>query len=189
MKRTVIVPILLVVLAVFFSRSALERTLERQVSIPVDEVEGVDFFIEQPVVIQYNDQSGQTETKVVATRLNYYASEKSTELLSPIFDIEGENYAWQVAAKNAKQQGDEQPIVLGGIVNIVQTNTDQPIELTTSNLVLNTVNETASTEAPTDITTPESTTQAKGIRVDFKENQIDLLSNVTTTIVPAEANK
>ena len=172
----------MVVLAVFFARSALERTLERQVNDVIEQPTGIDFFIESPTIIRYDDNTGVPESRVAAARLNYYADTRETELVSPVFDIKGLNYSWQVAANHALQAGSEQPVTLQGDVVITKTGTDDPVELITQDLVIDTESHVANTAAVTKIIARDSSTQSNGLKVNFKTNTVDLVSKVSTTI-------
>lgn len=108
----------------------------------------------------------------------HYPIDDSTEITDPIaeFMTPGKD-TWQVKSEKAHTTGQGDNILLTG--NVVVTDQDQPkIQLLTQKLNLDTVYNTAYTDAAVTLKSPYGVTHSVGLHADLKDRTINLHSKV-----------
>jgi LPS export ABC transporter protein LptC len=99
---------------------------------------------------------------------------------TPEIHIQQENDNWYIRAESAIISADREHVTLQGDVFLSRRNvlTDQLLEISTSDVVLNVTPRTAKTEAEVRITQQADWLQAAGMRLDMINERYELLNEV-----------
>lgn len=124
------------------------------------------------------DLNGQPQRIIEGSEAAHYPDGDRTEIINPnALHIAVDNDDWIMQADRADTSGKAEHIVLTG--NVIITNKDQPdIQLLTELLHLDTVNNTAYTDRPVLMRSPNGDTHSVGFHAALQEETINLHSRV-----------
>lgn len=124
------------------------------------------------------DTNGQPQRIIEGSEASHYPDGDRTEIINPdALHIAVDNDDWIMQAERADTSGKAEHIVLTG--NVIITNKDQPdIQLLTELLHLDTVNNTAYTDQPVLMRSPNGDTHSVGFHAALQEETINLHSRV-----------
>lgn len=124
------------------------------------------------------DINGQPQRIIEGSEASHYPDGDRTEIIDPdALHIAIDNDDWIMQADRADTSGKAEHIVLTG--NVIITNKDQPdIQLLTELLHLDTVNNTAYTDRPVLMRSPNGDTHSVGFHAALQEETINLHSRV-----------
>lgn len=124
------------------------------------------------------DINGQPQRIIEGSEASHYPDGDRTEIIDPnALHIAVDNDNWIMQADRADTSGKAEHIVLTG--NVIITNQDQPeIQLLTELLNLDTVNNTAYTDRPVLMRSPNGDTHSVGFHAALQEKTINLHSRV-----------
>lgn len=124
------------------------------------------------------DVNGQPQRIIEGSEAAHYPDGDRTEIIEPnALHIAVDNDDWIMQADWADTSGKAEHIVLTG--NVIITNKDQPdIQLLTELLHLDTVNNTAYTDRPVLMRSPNGDTHSVGFHAALQEQTINLHSRV-----------
>lgn len=124
------------------------------------------------------DINGQPQRIIEGSEASHYPDGDRTEIIDPnALHIAVDNDNWIMQADRADTSGKAEHIVLTG--NVIITNQDQPeIQLLTELLNLDTVNNTAYTDRPVLMRSPNGDTHSVGLHAALQEKTINLHSRV-----------
>jgi len=189
MIRTLVIPVLVVIIAVFLARNALESSIKRQIEAPIGLNQGVDFFMESPSASSYDALTGRLSANVQADRLNYYTAEKRTEMLAPRVEVAAEDGNWLIQAAKASQSEINSPILLQGSVTMSQQSENSSgINFYMPKLKLDLNTNMAEGFDQVLVTSPTAETRAQSMRADLNTKQVYFNKNVSTTLTPRTSN-
>jgi len=189
MIRTLVIPVLIVIIAVFLARNALESSIKRQIDDPTGINQGVDFFIEAPQASSYDAITGELSATVRAERLNYYTAVQRTEMLAPRIEVAADNGSWLIQAARASQSAVNAPIMMTGAVTMIkQGEGSTDIKLYMPKLSLDLNANTAEGYEQILVTSPTTETRAQSMRADLNTQQVYFNKNVSTTLTPRNQN-
>ncbi len=124
------------------------------------------------------DLNGQPQRIIEGSEASHYPEGDRTEIINPnALHIAVDNDDWIMQADRADTSGKGEHIKLTG--NVIITNKDQPeIQLLTELLHLDTINNTAYTDRPVLMRSPNGDTHSVGFHAALKEETINLHSRV-----------
>lgn len=124
------------------------------------------------------DTNGQPQRIIEGSEASHYPDGDRTEIINPdALHIAVDNDDWIMQADRADTSGKAEHIVLTG--NVIITNKDQPdIQLLTELLNIDTVNNTAYTDRPVIMRSPNGDTHSVGFHAALQEETINLHSRV-----------
>lgn len=124
------------------------------------------------------DMNGQPQRIIQGSEASHYPEGDRTEIIDPdVLHIAIDDDDWILQADRADTSGKAEHIVLTG--NVIITNKDQPeIQLLTELLHLDTVHNTAYTDRPVIMRSPNGDTHSVGFHAALQEETINLHSRV-----------
>ncbi len=124
------------------------------------------------------DLNGQPQRIIEGSEASHYPEGDRTEIIDPdVLHIAIDDDDWIMQSDRADTSGKAEHIVLTG--NVIITNKDQPeIQLLTELLHLDTVNNTAHTDRPVIMRSPNGDTHSVGFHAALQEETINLHSRV-----------
>ncbi len=124
------------------------------------------------------DLNGQPQRIIEGSEASHYPEGDRTEIIDPdVLHIAIDDDDWIMQSDRADTSGKAEHIVLTG--NVIITNKDQPeIQLLTELLHLDTVNNTAYTDRPVIMRSPNGDTHSVGFHAALQEETINLHSRV-----------
>ncbi|MDX1573180.1 MAG: LPS export ABC transporter periplasmic protein LptC [Methylophaga sp.] len=124
------------------------------------------------------DLNGQPQRIIRGSEASHYPEGDRTEIIDPdVLHIAINDDDWILQSDRADTSGKAENIVLTG--NVIITNKDQPqIQLLTELLHLDTVNNTAYTDRPVIMRSPNGDTHSVGFHAALQEETINLHSRV-----------
>ena len=137
------------------------------------------------------EEDGTPKNKLYAEYMAHYPDDNTTELIKPKLEVYRENEPpIIIVAEKGWVTADNEVILLSGTVRLWQDNIngDRKMEIVTSDVKILTKQEYAETDKLATITGKRINASAIGLRAYFKENRIELLTNVHGTILPKHIN-
>jgi len=124
------------------------------------------------------DINGEPARVIKGEEMAHFPHDDSTEIIQPVTEfLEPGQDTWVVSSQHGHTQGDGETILLTG--NVIISNKDDPaFEMRTERLTLNTQENTAYTEAPVTIHSPQGVTDAVGLHAALDDETINLHSRV-----------
>ena len=134
------------------------------------------------------DLNGQPQRVIEGREAAHYPEGDRTEIIDPIvLHIVMDDDDWILQSDRADTSGKGENIVLTG--NVIITNKDEPeIQLLTELLHLDTINNTAYTDEPVLMRSPNGDTHSVGLHAALKEQTINLHSRVRGQYNAPDAN-
>ena len=136
------------------------------------------------------DVSGQPANRLDARYLAHYSDEDLTELAGPYLTVYRESgLPTYISADEGRVSGGNEIILLQDDVKLWQEDPDgnRKMEVLTSRATIFTETEIAETDRPATLINATTRTETVGLRAHFKDNRLELLNNVQTTILPKVA--
>jgi LPS export ABC transporter protein LptC len=126
------------------------------------------------------DERGTVKLDIASPVLRNDAETGVGTVDSPEIHIQQEGERWYITAESAIISADREVVNLTGAVNLFRRNelTDQTLEITTSDVVLNVTPRTASTEAAVSMRQQGDRLEAIGMRLDMISESYELLNEV-----------
>jgi len=123
-------------------------------------------------------EDGKPSRIIKGSETARYPADDSSEIIHPDTLIIGRDKDdWRIEADRADTQGKGEHIILTG--NVIITNVDDPgVQLFTDVLHLDTVHNTAYTDRPVLMTSPQGDTESVGFHAALQERTINLHSRV-----------
>lgn len=123
-------------------------------------------------------KDGKPSRVIKGSETAHYAADDSSEIIDPqTLFITREKDDWLIEADRADTQGEGEHIILSG--NVIITNKDDPaVQLLTDLLNLDTVNNTAYTDQPVVMKSPQGETNSVGFHAALQDETINLHSRV-----------
>jgi lipopolysaccharide export system protein LptC len=124
------------------------------------------------------DENGQPVRVIKGQKMAHYPEDDSTQIIKPIAQfIEAEKDTWLVTSERGETTGKGDNILL--LDNVVITRKDNAeVELHTSKLNLDTLQNTAYTDAAVKMISPHGETNSVGLHATLDEKTINLHSRV-----------
>ena len=124
------------------------------------------------------DANGEPARIVKGDEMSHYAHDDSTEIINPITEfLEPGQSTWVVTSEHGHTQGKADTILLTG--NVIISNKDDPeFNMLTERLTLDTAYNTAFTEEPVMIRSPQGVTESVGLHAALDDETINLHSRV-----------
>ncbi len=133
------------------------------------------------------DINGRPDKTLDARYMTHYADQELTELDKPLLTVYREpGLPTYISAMKGKVSGGNEIILLQDDVKLWREGPhgNREMEVQTSRATLYIATEIAETDRPATLIHNTSRTDTVGLRAFFKENRLELLSNVQTTILP-----
>jgi LPS export ABC transporter protein LptC len=126
------------------------------------------------------DERGNVKLNISSPVLRNDAETGIGTLDFPEIRIQQENDRWYIAAESAIISPDREIVTLSGDVNLSRVNelTDETLEITTSDVVLNVTPRTAMTDAGVRMTQRDDRVDAVGMKLDMINKRYELLDQV-----------
>lgn len=124
------------------------------------------------------DIDGTPDRVIKGKEMAHYPKDDSTEMIDPITEfLEPGQDAWIIESELGQTQGDADTILLTG--NVIITNKDNPsFQMLTEKLTLDTKLNTAYTDQPVTIHSPQGDTESVGLHAALNDETINLHSRV-----------
>lgn len=133
------------------------------------------------------DATGATHYRLQAELMEHYSDDGSARLVKPqVRFFSRERVPWTLVADEGTVSADSSEIHLNGAVVIERpaSATQAPLRLTTRNVLIHPHDEVAETREHVMLQDPLNTTRAVGMRVQMKDAQLQLLSQVQGHYAP-----
>lgn len=126
------------------------------------------------------DERGNVKLNISSPVLRSDAETGIGTLDAPEIHIQQDNDRWHITAESAIISPDREIVNLSGDVNLSRLNelTDETLEITTSDVVLNVTPRTAMTEAGVSIVQLDDRVDAVGMKLDMINKSYELLDEV-----------
>lgn len=124
------------------------------------------------------DLNGEPARVIRGDEMAHYPDDDSTEIINPIAEfVEPGQDNWEITSDHGYTQGDGVEILLTR--NVIISNKNNPaFNMLTEKLTLHTVDNTAYTDAPVTIHSPQGVTESVGLHAVLDEDTINLHSKV-----------
>lgn len=137
------------------------------------------------------EEDGSLKNRLTADYMAHYPENDTTELNRPQLEVfRKDKQPLMIIADKGWVTSDNEVILLTGAVKIRENGQDgaRKMEITTTDVRILTEQEYAETDKPATFTNRQSIITATGVRAFFREERVELLSNVQTTIEPDATN-
>jgi len=169
----ILLPILVVITLWFLT----DQSATNQQELKSDLDKASDYAMKDFTMTIMNAE-GHPFRVISGKEMDHYPADDSTEIISPIAQfIEAGKDTWVITSNNGSTVGKGNDILLTGHVIVTQEN-HPDTELRTEKLNLDTVNDTAYTDLPVSIKSPQGITHSVGLHADLKDKTINLHSRV-----------
>lgn len=137
----------------------------------------------QDFELKFFDTDGQPSGRLVAPTLENDSVSGVSEVQNPAFEVIHRGNLWNIVAESASVAADREHIVLKGDVWIRTSGSTgtQPMNINTSELLLEVTPRTASSDRPVRVTDGKDIMEAVGFRVNMTNNRFQLLNQVKLT--------
>ncbi len=177
-------PLVIAALAWLSAEWLWEQEAEAPVAAPLADVETPDAFMEG-VVMRTMNMQGQPRYEMRAVRAVHYTQDDRTEFDTPFITFyRPDGKLWTLAAEQGRASDGDQDILLSGEVlmrrpqNPAQPAGPAEMEVFTRELRILSDREYAETDQPTTIVHAYGRVDAVGMKVWFKQERLQLLSQV-----------
>ena len=122
--------------------------------------------------------NGEPARLITGDEMAHYPDDDSTEILNPTTEfLEPGQDNWEVTSNHGYTQGEADEILLTG--NVIITNKNNPaFNMLTEKLTLHNLDNTAYTDAPVTINSPQGVTESVGLHAVLDDETINLHSRV-----------
>ena len=130
-------------------------------------------------------ESGELISIIKASKLEFFKAENDEKdnhslVINPFITFYESGRPWELTAEQGLLSDSHPEIILSGNVLLFQSlSTGEETQLETDVLEINIEGKHASTEEPVKIQSPMGTMHAKGMNIDFINEKIELLSDVS----------
>jgi lipopolysaccharide export system protein LptC len=188
--RKNVIPLLLLALAAL-SIWLFQGQPEKGRSVTVQNHDVPDSFMEN-FTTQTMDAEGRPQYQLRAVRMAHYADGNRSEFMQPHFTAyRPDGQRWTVAAETGQALDGTEQILLNGVVTIERQATATAaanLQIVTRDVRVWPADDYAETDEATTIVrgteTPSATLKALGMQVNFREGQLQLMSQVRGQYVP-----
>lgn len=134
------------------------------------------------------NKQGQPRYQLHASRMAHYADDDRSELANPQFiAFRPGGQRWTMVAESGEALEGTQRIMLKGAVTIQRQDAAQvpvSLEIRTRDVRIQPAKDTAESDQPTTIIHGKDTLEGVGLRANFRQGQLQLLSQVRGTYAP-----
>ena len=149
-----------------------------------------DYYMENFVTTTM-EQDGTPKNKLYADYMAHYPDDDTTELDNPRLEVyRQDGLPVMIVSEKGWVTSDNEVILLTGNVTLWQNNEDgsRKLEIKTRDVKVLAEQEYAETDQPAQLVGNRTVINSTGVRAYFKENRVELLSNVHTTIQPEKSD-
>ena len=137
----------------------------------------VDAYIKDFTMVSMNE-TGQPLYTLTADLMEHYNDTGESEISEPIFNINRDDNAWVISARNGVIDDDNIWVTLHNDVVMLQKDTPAPLKLKTSKLRFNTKTQVADTDQKVDITQGKLSIKSNGMTFNNLTSSLELLEGV-----------
>ena len=124
------------------------------------------------------DKDGQPYYTLTADLMEHFNDSGEAEITQPVFNIDKNDNAWVISARRGKIDDNNIWVTLNEDVVMLQTNSDNPLQLKTSKMRFNTKTQIAHSDKRVDITQGALSLKSNGMVFDNKTGDLELLAGV-----------
>lgn len=149
-----------------------------------------DYYMENFITTTM-EEDGSLKNRLSADYMAHYPENDTTELDRPKLEVFRNNkQPLMIIADKGWVTSDNEVILLTGAVKLWEDEPDgiRKMEIVTTDVKILTEQEYAETDKPATFINRQSTITATGVRAYFREERVELLSNVQTIIKPDATN-
>jgi lipopolysaccharide export system protein LptC len=150
-----------------------------------------DYFVERFTLVKLNDQ-GQPSFRLAADLMKHFPDDDTSEFVNPkLVSLDKKKPIITVVSDSGKAgpKGDIMELSGNVVLTRAPSEASKQLKLTTEYLLINTNEETGSTDKPTEITQGASKLTGIGMNFDNLNRLFALHSNVKSTWVPEKTAK
>ena len=142
----------------------------------------VDAYIKNFKLISMNEQ-GQPVYILTADLMEHFNYTGDSEVTEPVFNINKDDSSWVISARSGTIDSDNTWVTLNDDVVMLQTDTAEPLKLTTSKMRFNTKTQIADTDRQVDITQGGLSMRSNGMKFNNITGILELLAGVNGVYV------
>ncbi len=142
----------------------------------------VDAYIKDFTMLTM-DGHGLPYYTLTAEFLEHYNDTGESHVTAPVFDIDREDDAWVISARNGTIDDNNIWVTLNDDVVMLEKNSETPLRLKTSKMRFNTRTQIANSDRRVDITRGELVLQSNGMVYNNTSGVLELLAGVNGTYV------
>ena len=164
----------------------LNKLSGRDSEIQIQSEHYPDYYMENFITTTM-EQDGTLKNKLHADYMAHYPDNDTTELDNPMLEVSrSDGPPVRITADKGWVTEDNEVILLTGNVKLWQDADDgsRKLEIITTDVKVLPELEYAETDQPATLIGNRTTIKSTGVRAYFKENRVELLNNVHTTIQP-----
>lgn len=124
------------------------------------------------------NKDGQPNYTLTADLMEHFNDSGESEITQPVFNIDRDDNAWVISAKRGTIDDDNIWVTLNEDVVMLQKNSDNPLQLNTSQMRFNTKTQIARSNKRVDITQGELSLKSNGMIFNNLTSDLELLAGV-----------
>ena len=176
MKRLFSLSIIIIAALIFWGSQTWEN--KRAInSLESSDPHYVDVFI-RDFTITSMDDNGQPAYTLKAKRLEHYSDSEYAVIDEPVIQLTQGKHHWLISSKIGEIDDNNQRIILRGEVVLLQQGKQQPIQLETEQLEIDTRQKIAKSTQTVSIIQHTFNLQSEGMILNNATGQLELLNNV-----------
>lgn len=163
----------------FFSWWLLSTEQSKQ-STAIIESHFIDAFIKN-FKLTVTDEFGKTSYTLKAERLEHYNDRDNSTIINPVINIPQHASHWKIRSDFGEIDSNQVIIKLSDNVILTQLGTNEPFEIKTENITINTKSQIIESDQTVNIQNGPLKLISKGMRLNNVNKQLSLLSDVNGT--------
>lgn len=183
MKHIFTLSLVTVIALAFWGMQAYEKTRDAKVDEEI-EPHFIDLYM-NAFSLTAMDAEGVPGYTLQASRLEHYNDTSSSFIANPVIHLLKTDKLWVIRAQSGEINEQQNRIVLRNNVVMTQQDIDNPIQLNTSLLEIDTTRQIARTDQTVTIVQQAFKLQSNGMILDNTTGKLELLASVEGSYVPS----
>ena len=142
----------------------------------------VDAYVRDFTMLSMSKE-GRPYYTLTAELMEHFNDTGESEITMPVFNIDRDDDAWVISARRGTIDDDNIWVTLNDDVVMLQKNTDNPLQLKTSQMRFNTRTQIANSNRHVDITQGELSLESNGMVYNNLTGNLELLAGVSGVYV------
>lgn len=184
MKRLLTLSIFVIIALAFWGLQNFEEKKDEAIRDDADP-HFVDLFMRNFTLTAMNE-NGKPSYTLQASYFEHYNDGSNSLIEKPVIHLLQDNNNWVITAKTGEIDNDNNLIILHDDVVMQQQQADNPVQLETSQLEINTASQIARSDQQVNIIQGELKLESRGMILNNSTGELELLASVKGNYVSAD---